>query len=170
MSTPSTPVITNVGAGLAGSEAAWQCLKAGFQVRLYEMRPETMTEAHQTDRPAELVCSNSFKSMSEDSASGLLKEELTAFDSLILQSARKFALPAGQALAVDRVKFSEQVQATLMAHENLEYLPTQVEQLPSQAELEKDSSAWIVATGPLTSPAMSTCLQQLCPDKQQLYF
>src|SRR5690554_6141480 len=97
---------TVIGAGLAGCEAAWQLAEHGIEVRLYEMRPGKMTPAHETDKLAELVCSNSLKSDSMDNAAGLLKEEMRRMNSLILEAADRNRVPAGSALAVDREGFS----------------------------------------------------------------
>src|SRR6478735_8126456 len=102
-----------VGGGLAGCEAAWQCLRDGHAVRLYEMRPQKMTPAHSTGDLAELVCSNSLKSMLPDSAPGLLKSEMQALDSLILKAGSYAAVPAGQALAVERKVFSQFILGAL---------------------------------------------------------
>ena len=102
-----------IGAGLAGSEAAWQCARRGVPVRLYEMRPVRSTPAHQTANFAELVCSNSLKSDSENTAPWLLKEEMRRAGSLLMEIARQTAVPAGHALAVDREKFAEAVTAAI---------------------------------------------------------
>src|SRR5437660_11447173 len=104
-----------IGAGLAGSEAAWQCARRGLDVELYEMRPVRSTPAHQTADFAELVCSNSLKSDSENTAPWLLKEEMRRAGSLLLQIARDCAVPAGHALAVDRVTFAARVTETIAA-------------------------------------------------------
>src|SRR5204862_5676893 len=103
------PRIHIIGGGLAGSEAAWECARRGVPVELYEMRPNRTTPAHQTSEFAELVCSNSLKSESENTAPWLLKEEMRRVGSLLLDIARDCAVPAGHALAVDRVQFSAQV-------------------------------------------------------------
>jgi methylenetetrahydrofolate--tRNA-(uracil-5-)-methyltransferase len=103
---PENGTVTVVGAGLAGSECAWQLARRGHRVRLYEMRPRVGTSAHQSDRCAELVCSNSFRSDNPRNAVGLLKREMEALDSLIMRSARLAAVPAGDALAMDRDVFS----------------------------------------------------------------
>ena len=105
-----------IGAGLAGSEAAWHLAEQGIGVDLYEMRPKKMTEAHRSSSCAELVCSNSFKSLNLENAHGLLKEELRLQKSLILKSAERFSLPAGQALAVDREPFSAHISSSLENH------------------------------------------------------
>ncbi len=102
-----------IGAGLAGSEAAWQCARRGVAVELFEMRPARTTPAHQTANFAELVCSNSLKSDSENTAPWLLKEEMRRAGSLLLEIARQTAVPAGHALAVDRAEFSRQVTAAI---------------------------------------------------------
>ena len=105
-----------IGAGLAGSEAAWQIANAGIAVKLVEMRPLSSTPAHHTGEFAELVCSNSFGALSHDRAAGLLQEELRKFNSLIIKTADKFSVPAGGALAVDRSKFSKYLTEVLTNH------------------------------------------------------
>ena len=108
--------ITVIGAGLAGCEAAWQIANSGIAVNLVEMRPLNSTPAHHTGEFAELVCSNSFGALSPDRAAGLLQEELRTFNSLIIQTADKFSVPAGGALAVDRSKFSKSLTKILSNH------------------------------------------------------
>lgn len=139
-----------IGGGLAGSEAAWQLAEAGFRVRLSEMRGSgEMTPAHQTDGLAELVCSNSFRSDDADSnAVGLIHQEMRTLGSLILREADIHKVPAGSALAVDRDAFSAGVTAALTAHPNIEIVRERIDVLP-------DSGAVIVATGPLTAPALA---------------
>lgn len=140
-----------VGGGLAGSEAAWQIAEKGLKVVLHEMRPTRETDAHKTDGLAELVCSNSFRSDdAENNAVGLLHAELRAAGSLIMKCADANKVPAGGALAVDRDGFSQAVQAALEAHENVEIIREEVTQIPSA-----ESGQVILATGPLTSPALS---------------
>ncbi|MFS8181588.1 methylenetetrahydrofolate--tRNA-(uracil(54)-C(5))-methyltransferase (FADH(2)-oxidizing) TrmFO [Pseudovibrio denitrificans] len=140
-----------VGGGLAGSEAAWQIAEKGLKVVLHEMRPTRETDAHKTDGLAELVCSNSFRSDdAENNAVGLLHAELRAAGSLIMKSADANKVPAGGALAVDRDGFSEAVQAALEGHENVEIIREEVTEIPSA-----DIGQVILATGPLTSPALS---------------
>ena len=140
-----------VGAGLAGSEAAWQLAQAGCPVVLHEMRPERMTPAHQTGGFAELVCSNSFRSDDwEFNAVGLLHAEMRRCDSLIMACGDAAQVPAGGALAVDRDQFSEAVTARLRAHPNVTVVPGEVAGLPPA-----DWASVIVSTGPLTSPALS---------------
>src|SRR3954454_22740711 len=111
-----------IGAGLAGSEAAWQCARRGVPVRLYEMRPARSTPAHQTANFAELVCSNSLKSDTENTAPWLLKEEMRRAGSLLMEIARETAVPAGHALAVDREKFAEAVTAAIQREPLIEVL------------------------------------------------
>ncbi len=135
---------TVVGGGLAGSEAAWALAERDIRVTLYEMRPGTGTPAHHTDRLAELVCSNSFKSIELTNAHGLLKAELRALGSILLPCADEARVPAGSALAVDRELFSRAVHDRVTAHSNITVVREEVTQLPSPG---------IVATGPLTSRA-----------------
>ena len=114
--------ITVIGGGLAGSEAAYQIAKRGIKVRLYEMKPEKFSPAHTNKNLAEIVCSNSFKSNLLTNACGLLKEELRMLDSLLIKLADETSVPAGQALAVDREKFSEKVTDVLSKNENIEII------------------------------------------------
>lgn len=162
--------ISIIGGGLAGSEAAWQALLQGFAVSLYEMRPLTRTPAHQTDRLAELVCSNTFKSTNPDSAPGQLKYEMERFNSLILSCAKKAAVPAGQALGVDRNKFSELVTQTLESHPRFTRISQEASELPNQTELQEQNTACIVATGPLTSDRLAHAIQELTQSKADLHF
>src|SRR5215470_8737214 len=124
-----------------------------MKVRLFEMRPVRRTEAHQTDRLAELVCSNSFRSASLDSAVGLLKEEMRRLGSLVMEIADRTAVPAGAALAVDRERFANALTAAVMSRPEIAVLREEIATIPEEVA--------IIATGPLTSPALSTCLQQL---------
>ncbi|MFZ9067433.1 MAG: methylenetetrahydrofolate--tRNA-(uracil(54)-C(5))-methyltransferase (FADH(2)-oxidizing) TrmFO [bacterium] len=155
---PERGEVAIVGSGLAGSEAAWQLAQLGRRVDLYEMRPQRPTPAHKTSDCAELVCSNSFKSRSLENAHGLLKAELNQFGSLILQTAERFAVPAGQALAIDRQSFSASITQQLSHHPNIKLLREEVEDL---GKLLDRYAAVLVATGPLTSDALSESLQQL---------
>ena len=155
---PERGEVAIVGSGLAGSEAAWQLAQLGRRVDLYEMRPQRPTPAHKTSDCAELVCSNSFKSRSPENAHGLLKAELNQFGSLILQTAERFAVPAGQALAIDRQPFSASITQQLSDHPNIALLREEVEDL---GKLLEHYAAVLVATGPLTSDALSESLQQL---------
>ena len=159
-----------IGAGLSGSEAAAQCLLLGHKVVLHEMRPIKQTPAHSSGDFAEVVCSNSFKSEIEDSASGLLKREMDALESLILKGARANRVPAGHALAFDRKLFSEWVTATLRSHPNLTVASEEVTEIPTEAELSAKNEAWIIATGPLTSDALATSLQTITGGKDRLFF
>ena len=142
--------MTVVGGGLAGSEAAWQLAERGVRVRLHEMRPVRGTEAHKTDRLAELVCSNTFKSTELTNAHGLLKEEMRLLGSMVLQCADAARVAAGSALAVDRDVFSAAVTERVMAHENIEVVRGEVCTIPE---------AGIVATGPLTSPELAQAIR-----------
>jgi methylenetetrahydrofolate--tRNA-(uracil-5-)-methyltransferase len=153
--------VTVVGAGLAGSEAAWQLARRGIPVRLYEMRPVRGTEAHSTDRFGELVCSNSFRSAAMTAAVGLLKQEMRRLDSIIMRIADQTAIPAGAALAVDRDQFSQQLTDIISALPDVEILREELRELPEGIA--------IIATGPLTSPALSHALQGLFGEKY-LYF
>lgn len=144
--------VTVVGAGLAGSEAAYQLLKRGFSVTLYEMKPKKFSPAHKADTFAELVCSNSLRSDRIENAVGLLKQEMRELDSLILSAADETRVPAGGALAVDREGFSKLVTERLRAFENLTVVNDEVKELPS--------SPCVIATGPLTSDALSDAIQQ----------
>jgi methylenetetrahydrofolate--tRNA-(uracil-5-)-methyltransferase len=139
-----------IGAGLAGSEAAWQCARRGVAVELFEMRPVRTTPAHQTDNFAELVCSNSLKSESENTAPWLLKEEMRRAGSRLLEIARETAVPAGHALAVDRAEFSRKVTEAI----SREPLITIRREEVTQIETDQHTVV-IVATGPLTSDALS---------------
>src|SRR5215467_10393644 len=137
-----------IGAGLAGSEAAWQCARRGVAVELYEMRPLRSTPAHQTSDFGELVCSNSLKSESENTAPWLLKEEMRRAGTLLIEIARGCAVPAGHALAVDRVQFSSRITEVL-AGEPLIHVRREEVTLINEDELT------IIATGPLTSDALA---------------
>ena len=143
--------ITVIGAGLAGCEATWQIATRGFDVELWEMRPQRSTEAHETGMLAELVCSNSLRDDSPMSAVGLLKRELRALDSLILRIADEVRVPAGSALAVDRVRFAERVTETIGSLPNVTIRRGEVTSIP-------EDGLTILATGPLTSPALSEAL------------
>ncbi len=143
-----------IGGGLAGSEAAWQIAEAGLPVVLHEMRPQRMTDAHKTQGLAELVCSNSFRSDDwENNAVGLLHEEMRRAHSLIMSAGDQHKLPAGGALAVDRDAFSAEVTRRLEAHANITIARGEIAGLPPA---EWDSV--VIATGPLTSPALSQAI------------
>ena len=138
-----------MGGGLAGCEAAWALAERGVSVTLHEMRPVRMTPAHQTDRLAELVCSNTFKSTDPLHAHGLLKAEMRLLGSIVLQAADEARIPGGSALAVDRVVFSQRVQDRVTAHPNVTVVRAEVTELPSPA---------VIATGPLTSDALANAI------------
>lgn len=155
-----------VGAGLAGSECAFQLAERGVSVVLHEMRPETSTPAHKTGDFAELVCSNSFRSDDPLHAAGLLKREMEALGSLVIRSAREAAVPAGAALAMDRDRFAQRVTETLRQHPRIEIRHGEVTEIPGSDESRED---FVLATGPLTSPALAQALQELLGD-EYLYF
>ena len=138
-----------IGAGLAGSEAAWQLAKRGVKVDLYEMRSKKMTPAHKTENFAELVCSNSLRANNITNAVGLLKEEMRRLDSLIIKCADATQVPAGGALAVDRDKFSQMITETIKTHPNINVIEEELLTIP------KGDYPVIVATGPLTSDSLS---------------
>ena len=139
-----------IGAGLAGSEAAWQIANAGIAVKLVEMRPLSSTPAHHSSEFGELVCSNSFGALSKDRAAGLLQEELRTFNSLIIKTADMYSVPAGGALAVDRSKFSKSLTEILSSHPLIKI--KRIEQL----DIPEKETITIIATGPLTSNALAT--------------
>ncbi len=143
------PVVTVVGGGLAGCEAALQLARFGVRVRLIEMRPDVRTPAHRGDGLAEIVCSNSLKSTAPATASGLLKDELDFFGCRLLAYARKTSVPAGAALAVDREDFSALVATRLASEPLIDISRGEVAKLPF-----RDGEHWLIATGPLTSPAL----------------
>jgi methylenetetrahydrofolate--tRNA-(uracil-5-)-methyltransferase len=122
--------VTIIGAGLAGSEAAYQLAKRGVNVKLYEMKPHKFTPAHKNTNFAELVCSNSLKAKELTTSSGLLKKEMEMLDSLIIKAAYKHSVSAGGALAVDRDKFSEYITETLKSFDNIEIINEEVTKLP----------------------------------------
>ena len=144
---------TVIGAGLAGSEAAWQLPKRGVAVTLYEMKPQKMSPAHKSPLFAELVCSNSLRSDRIQNAVGLLKEEMRALDSLVMRAADAARVPAGGALAVDRERFSGMITDTLRNHPNVTVEEREISDIPD--------GAVIVATGPLTSDAMADTIAHL---------
>lgn len=146
--------LTVIGGGLAGCETAWQAAERGLRVRLFEMRPGTRTAAHQTDLLAELVCSNSLKSLALEDASGLLKAELRLLGSLLLPVAEEYRVPAGSALAVDRRRFAEAATDRVAKHPRIEVVRAEVPALPADRPL-------VVATGPLTSGSLAQSLEAL---------
>src|SRR5215467_8271909 len=140
----NVPTIKIIGGGLAGSEAAWQCARRGLQVELFEMRPVRTTPAHQTADFAELVCSNSLKSDSENTAPWLLKEEMRRAESLLMEIARECAVPAGHALAVDRVTFASRVTEAISREKRI-----------TVRREEAGDQITVIASGPLTSDALT---------------
>jgi methylenetetrahydrofolate--tRNA-(uracil-5-)-methyltransferase len=155
------PDLCIIGGGLAGSEAAWQAGQRGLRVKLYEMRPITSTGAHRTSDLAELVCSNSLGSNLPDRASGVLKNELRIFGSLLLDCAEATSIPAGAALAVDRDQFSHLVTQKLISHPNIEIIHKELTEIPD--------GPTIIASGPLTSEKLSGAIKTLTGN-DQLYF
>lgn len=153
--------VTIIGAGLAGSEAAWQTAQAGVRVKLFEMRKKKKTPAHVTENFAELVCSNSFRGRSITNAVGLLKQEMRQFDSLIMAAADAAEVPAGGALAVDRTLFSEYVTEKLRSHPRITVFDEEVDRLPE--------GLTIVATGPLTSDKLAEDIANFT-QSESLYF
>ncbi|OAS83347.1 MULTISPECIES: FADH(2)-oxidizing methylenetetrahydrofolate--tRNA-(uracil(54)-C(5))-methyltransferase TrmFO [Metabacillus] len=154
-------VVNVIGAGLAGSEAAWQLAKRGIPVRLYEMRPVKQTPAHHTDKFAELVCSNSLRANTLTNAVGVLKEEMRILDSVIINAADECAVPAGGALAVDRHEFAAKVTELVKGHPNVTVVTEEVGEILS--------GPTIIATGPLTSKNLSDQLKSLTGE-EYLYF
>ncbi len=154
-------IVNVIGAGLAGSEAAWQIAKRGVRVRLFEMRPVKQTPAHHTDKFAELVCSNSLRANTLTNAVGVIKEEMRMLDSVIMKAADQCAVPAGGALAVDRHEFAGYVTESVKNHPLVEVINEEVTELPE--------GITIIATGPLTSPALAEKIQQLT-GQDYLYF
>lgn len=153
--------INVIGAGLAGSEAAWQIAKRGIKVNLYEMRPVKQTPAHHTDKFAELVCSNSLRANNLTNAVGVLKEEMRMLDSVIINSADACAVPAGGALAVDRHEFAGKVTEQVRNHPNVTVMNEEVTEIPE--------GITVIATGPLTSESLSKQLKELTGE-DHLYF
>ncbi|MDF2532682.1 MAG: trmFO, partial [Clostridia bacterium] len=151
-----------IGAGLAGSEAAWQLAQRGVKVKLYEMRPINSTPAHHTDKFAELVCSNSLRSNQLENAVGLLKEEMRRLNSLIMECADNHAVPAGGALAVDREKFSEEVTEKIKNHPNIEIIHEELVDIPRDQYV-------IIASGPLTSDKLSESIMKMT-ENDYFYF
>lgn len=153
--------VTVIGGGLAGSEAAWQIAQRGVAVKLFEMRPHTKTPAHETEHLAELVCSNSLGSSLESTAGGVLKKELELMGSVIIETAQQTKVPAGGALAVNRELFAQEVTRRLEAHPLIESVRQECQDIPE--------GVVVVASGPLTSPALTKVLQDLTKS-ENLYF
>ena len=154
-------IVNVIGAGLAGSEAAWQIAKRGVKVRLYEMRPVKQTPAHHTDKFAELVCSNSLRANNLTNAVGVIKEEMRILDSVIMQAADKCSVPAGGALAVDRHEFAGYVTEAVKNHPLVEVIHEEVTEIPE--------GITVIATGPLTSEALADKIKELTGE-EYLYF
>jgi methylenetetrahydrofolate--tRNA-(uracil-5-)-methyltransferase len=154
-------IVNVIGAGLAGSEAAWQIAKRGVRVRLFEMRPVKQTPAHHTDKFAELVCSNSLRANTLTNAVGVIKEEMRILDSVIIEAADQCAVPAGGALAVDRHEFAEYVTEKVKNHPLVEVINEEVTLIPE--------GITIIATGPLTSSALAEQIQKIT-SQDYLYF
>ena len=154
--------VTVIGAGLAGSEAAWQAACSGAQVDLYEMRKIKKTPAHHTDQFAELVCTNSLRANGITNAAGLLKEEMRQFGSVIIAAADKTQVPAGGALAVDRESFSEEVTKQVSNHPNITVHHEEITEIPSEG-------ITVIATGPLTSEPLAESIKEFT-ESEGLYF
>ena len=161
--------ITIIGAGLAGSEAAYQIAKRGINVKLYEMKPQKFSPAHSNENFAEIVCSNSFKSNLHTNACGLLKEELRILDSLLIKIADETAVPAGQALAVDRALFSKRVTEKIKSMPNIEIINEEIGDKVHLKDLAKDGIV-IIATGPLTSDKLSDEILQITGDNDLHFY
>jgi len=155
-------VVNVIGGGLAGVEAAWQAAENGAKVQLYEMRPVVQTPAHRTEKLAEIVCSNSLKTDEPGTAPYLLKEELRRGRSLVMEAAEATRVPAGAALSVDRIKFAEIITDRIEQHPNVEVVREEITEIPN-------NGVWIIATGPLTSDALTASIMKWTGD-DQLYF
>ena len=151
--------VTVIGGGLAGCEAAWQLARRGIHVRLYEMKPRKFSPAHKSENLAELVCSNSLRADGLSNAVGLLKQEMRELDSLIMACADRNRVPAGGALAVDREGFSADVTRAVLENDNIEVIHEEVTGLD-------DGEVTIVATGPLTSEALSSEIKRMTRERR----
>lgn len=161
--------ITIIGGGLAGTEAAYQIARAGINVKLYEMKPKKFSPAHSNENLAEIVCSNSFKSNLHTNACGLLKEELRALSSLLIKIADENSVPAGQALAVDRLVFAKKVTEQIKSMKNIEIINEEVGNNVHLKDLAKDGIV-IIATGPLTSDSLSKEIQEITGDSNLHFY
>src|SRR5574338_611651 len=155
-----------IGAGLAGSEAAWQAVSLGVPVVIHEMRPVRQTPVHKTGECAELVCSNSFRGDKLDNAVGLLKEEMRRLDSLVMRAADATRVPAGAALAVDREKFAQQITGVLSSHPLVTFAREEVAAIPAPGVFD---GPVIIATGPLTADSLSADIARFA-GSDYLYF
>jgi methylenetetrahydrofolate--tRNA-(uracil-5-)-methyltransferase len=156
------PIVV-IGAGLAGCEAAWQIAKRGGKVSLYEMKPEVYSPAHRSPCFAEIVCSNSFKSESLENGPGVLKREMELLDSFVLKTAKETRVPAGDSLAVDREAFSKRITQIIERMENVEIIRKEVSAI-------RGNGITVIATGPLTSEAMSTEIQRITGDPHLFFY
>lgn len=154
-----------IGGGLAGCEAAWQAARRGCSVILYDMKPHKFSPAHESQDLAELVCSNSFRSDDPNSAVGLLKEEMSRLQSLVVHVARRTAVPAGKALAVDRTLFARQITSFIERNPRIEVIRQEVSQLPKQ-----EKNPVVLATGPLTSAAMTNSLMEITGSERLAFY
>ena len=157
------PSVIVIGAGLAGCEAALQLAKRGKKVLLYEMRPQKTTGAHTTDSPAEFVCSNSLGSLDVTNASGLLKHEMAYLGSFLIEIAKEVSLPAGNALAIDRVLFSKKVEELLAQNENITFVREEITKIPQDCPV-------IVASGPLTSDSLADNIKSFTGSEHLHFF
>lgn len=161
----STSKVIIIGGGLAGCEAAWQVAQRGVDVQLYEMKPHRFSAAHESHALSELVCSNSLRSNDVGSAVGLLKEEMRLLGSLLMQVAEATSVPAGKALAVDRSKFADEVTRVIEGHERITVIREELESIPDTRK-----NPVILATGPLTSPAMADSLATLTGSQHLAFY
>ncbi len=157
--------ITVIGGGLAGCEAAWQAASRGCRVKVYDMKPLKYSPAHESEFLAELVCSNSFRSDDPTSAVGLLKEEMRVLHSLVIQTARETAVPAGKALAVDRDRFARRITERIAANDNIEVIRKEITELPFDPK-----EPVVLATGPLTSDAMADSLSSMTGEERLSFY
>ena len=157
--------ITIIGGGLAGCEAAWQIAQRGISVRLHEMKPDQYSPAHSMQSLAELVCSNSLRSDDPNSAVGLLKEEMRRLDSLLMEAAEITKVPAGKALAVDRVRFADWITERMEQHEKITICRGEIQEIPEPGE-----APIILATGPLTSAPLAASLAKLTGDEHLAFY
>ena len=152
-----------IGAGLAGCEAAFQLAQRGHEVDLYEMRPTTQTGAHKTDMPAEFVCSNSLGAKEPTSASGLLKTEMEMLGSVLLKVAKEVQTPAGNALAIDRVLFSQKIKELIDKNDKINYIQKEITEIPQNIPV-------IIASGPLTSDKLAQNIKDFTQEEHLHFF